>query len=101
MRFIFTPLRKVKNSCMFLDDDYSNLKLLQFELIIPLGMKYIDEMIGNTIQRQNLPLKFLSVILKLSGQKALDETILAPSFILAKRSFNCNEREITMNLQSK
>ena len=48
--------------------------------------------LNNTTRRpHHLPLRFLSVILKLRGQKALEETILAPSFILANLSFNCKE----------
>ena len=35
------------------------------------------------------PLRFRSVMRKLSGQNAFDDTIFAPSFMLAKRIFNC------------
>lgn len=41
----------------------------------------------------HLPLRFLSVILKFIGQKALEETILAPSFMLANLNFNWRWRD--------
>ena len=40
--------------------------------------------------KNHIPLSVLSVILKFSGQKAFDETILAPSFMLANLNFSCN-----------
>ncbi len=43
----------------------------------------------NQTKRMNLPLRFLSVILKLSAQKLLLEKILAPSLSSAKMSFKC------------
>ena len=45
----------------------------------------------------HLPLRLRSVILKLRGQNALDDTILAPSFMLENMLFNCKTKSKRQN----
>ena len=71
--------KKLKYSLKF--GQYKNIN---FQYKISLSLQtYVEAKI-------NPPLSVLSVILKFSGQKAFDETIFAPSFMLANLNFSYN-----------
>ena len=63
------------------------------------GFDFLTSELQQDVRCHHLPLRLRSVILKLRGQNALDDTILAPSFMLENMLFNCKtERQTNLTI---